>query len=217
MAVGTVMCTVFLESRNPRLRDFALGALVRELRPDWRVEVIDAPAAVKTETTSGVIRITIAGSSRWMAVLWPEGDFRAAASALAEGAAAVVSLGSDSAQLDQALRVTAEGGDAHVSPELVRGLARELLAQRQEPRSPATMTPHLTKREMEVLQLVAAGLNNREIADRLTLSVNTVRSHLQTLSTKLRASSRAKMVANAWGSGLYAQAEPVAVAKPVAS
>lgn len=55
--------------------------------------------------------------------------------------------------------------------------------------------PEPTKRELEVLQLIAEGLTNREIADRLFLSEETVKSHLRHLLGKLQARSRAHAVA----------------------
>jgi DNA-binding NarL/FixJ family response regulator len=97
-------------------------------------------------------------------------------------------------------------------------MAKGVLAQRAASvRRQGPAVPRLTRREAEVLELVAAGLSNREIAERLTLSVNTVRSHLQTLSTKLRASTRAKMVASAWVAGLYTNGETEPELGPVAS
>jgi DNA-binding NarL/FixJ family response regulator len=53
----------------------------------------------------------------------------------------------------------------------------------------------LTTRQLEVLQHVADGLNNREIATRLCLGEETVKSHLRTVLVKLRADSRAHAVA----------------------
>jgi DNA-binding NarL/FixJ family response regulator len=152
-----------------------------------------------------------------MALFTDRDDYAAAATALADGACAVLGIHADVEQLDQALRATTDGGDPFIPSELARGLARGLLARdAPETRTPASPFPRLTARETQVLELVAAGLSNREIAERLTLSVNTVRSHLQTLSTKLSASSRAKMVANAWVSGLYGSPERPRV-EPAAS
>ena len=48
----------------------------------------------------------------------------------------------------------------------------------------------LTERELEILQLVATGVTNREVAFRLDISVNTVKVHLRNIFTKLRAESR---------------------------
>jgi DNA-binding CsgD family transcriptional regulator len=64
--------------------------------------------------------------------------------------------------------------------------------------------PQLTRRELEVLELVALGLGNREIARRLFVSEETVKSHVKAVLEKLRARSRAHAVARALRSGLMA-------------
>lgn len=60
----------------------------------------------------------------------------------------------------------------------------------------------LTPRELEILDLLGEGLSNQAIADRLTLSINTVRTHVQTVLTKLRAHSKLEAVAIATRRGL---------------
>jgi len=62
----------------------------------------------------------------------------------------------------------------------------------------------LTQREAQVLELLAEGLNNREIGDGLYLSEETVKSHVKTLLEKLHARSRAHAVALAIRGGLIA-------------
>ena len=66
------------------------------------------------------------------------------------------------------------------------------------------MSGVLTQREAQVLELLAEGLNNREIGDGLYLSEETVKSHVKTLLEKLHARSRAHAVALALRSGLLA-------------
>jgi DNA-binding NarL/FixJ family response regulator len=60
----------------------------------------------------------------------------------------------------------------------------------------------LTRREQEILDLVSEGLANQAIAERLVLSLNTVRTHVQTVLTKLGAHSKLEAVALATKSGL---------------
>lgn len=62
------------------------------------------------------------------------------------------------------------------------------------PRVSATRAPIITHRELEVLRLVAEGLSNQAIAERLTLSVNTVRTHVQNVLDKLGAHSKLEAV-----------------------
>jgi two-component system, NarL family, response regulator DevR len=65
-----------------------------------------------------------------------------------------------------------------------------------------TASSRLTPREREILDLVGEGLVNQAIADRLTLSLNTVRTHVQTILTKLGAHSKLEAVTVATKSGL---------------
>jgi ATP/maltotriose-dependent transcriptional regulator MalT len=55
----------------------------------------------------------------------------------------------------------------------------------------------ISKREFEVLELVAAGLSNQEIADRLFVSTSTVKTHVSNVLAKLDASRRTEAIANA--------------------
>ena len=60
----------------------------------------------------------------------------------------------------------------------------------------------LSARELEILQLISEGLTNKQIANRLWLSVETVKSHVSSVHAKLRADSRAHAVAIAFRQGL---------------
>jgi DNA-binding NarL/FixJ family response regulator len=59
-----------------------------------------------------------------------------------------------------------------------------------EPPAPASATPGLTRREREVLGLLAEGLTNAQIADRLVISLATVKTYLSTIYTKIGVPSR---------------------------
>jgi DNA-binding NarL/FixJ family response regulator len=63
---------------------------------------------------------------------------------------------------------------------------------------------HLTRRELEVLQMLAAGIGNREIADRLRISLNTSKFHVRQILAKLDAESRTEAVSTAIRRGLVA-------------
>jgi LuxR family maltose regulon positive regulatory protein len=107
------------------------------------------------------------------------------------------------------LSAVVEGGAAR---EAARQYARGLLhafAGREESTPPATTPPasdslieQLTPREMEVLQLIAEGNSNREIAEKLVVSVRTVKKHASNIYGKLNASSRTQAVAFARDFGL---------------
>jgi DNA-binding NarL/FixJ family response regulator len=95
--------------------------------------------------------------------------------------------------------------------------ADELLARvRLRLPSPANGSPpasDLTKRELEVLRLVAAGLSQKEVAAKLVISPKTVAAHVQHILGKLGVHSRTQAVAHAWRHGLLnggpLEAEPV--------
>jgi DNA-binding NarL/FixJ family response regulator len=104
-------------------------------------------------------------------------------------------------QLINAVRTVSEG-DALVAPALVRRLVEDFL--RRPP--PGTQVPpqvqELSKRELEVLTLVARGLSNAEIAETLFLSEATVRTHVAHILSKLRLRDRVQAVVLAYESGL---------------
>jgi DNA-binding NarL/FixJ family response regulator len=97
---------------------------------------------------------------------------------------------------------SAAAGEVLISPAL---LARLLPRLRREPLRAASK---LTARELEVLELLAEGLSNHAIADRLSVSHNTVRNHVQNLLTKLHAHSRLEAVATAVRQGLIERRAP---------
>ncbi len=121
---------------------------------------------------------------------------------LRAGASGFVVKDTEPADLLQALRVTMRG-DALLSPAVTRRLISEFVAQ------PADVLPHadlglLTNREREVVALVAHGLNNQEIAERMVLSPMTSKTHVSRAMTKLGARDRAQLVVFAYQSGLVA-------------
>lgn len=102
-----------------------------------------------------------------------------------------------------AVRVVA-GGEALLAPSVTRRLIEEF-AKRPEPQpvDPIGLDA-LTEREREVLVLVARGLSNNEIADRLIVGAATAKTHVSRLLMKLNARDRAQLVMIAYESGLVA-------------
>ena len=116
--------------------------------------------------------------------------------AIEGGAAGFVSKTRGLSEVTAAVRAAA-AGEAVISPEMLSRLLPKLS------RSSAP-DPGLTRREQEVLDLVAYGLTNAAIAERLGVSVNTVRNHVANLSAKLGAHSKLEAVAIAVRRGLHA-------------
>jgi DNA-binding NarL/FixJ family response regulator len=115
--------------------------------------------------------------------------------AIDAGAAGFVSKTRGLAEVTAAVRAAA-AGEAVISPELLARLLPRLKRGQQPTRT------DLTEREREVLGLLAEGLSNAAIADKLTVSVHTVRNHIANLSAKLGAHSKLEALSIAVRDGL---------------
>ena len=103
-------------------------------------------------------------------------------------------------ELLNAIRVVA-AGDALIAPSITRRLIAEFAARR-DPNEPPAAVAELTEREREILRLVARGLTNAEIADRLVISPLTTKTHVSPILRKLDCRDRAQLVTLAYESGL---------------
>jgi DNA-binding NarL/FixJ family response regulator len=105
-------------------------------------------------------------------------------------------------RLFDAVRVIA-AGDALLAPAITRRLISEFAALHRDPQpAPSTALAALTPRESEVLRLIAEGLSNPEIAGRLTLSEETVKTHVSRVLAKLGIRDRTQAVVFAYETGL---------------
>lgn len=99
-------------------------------------------------------------------------------------------------QVAEAVR-SVHGGQSLISPPMAGKLLSEFaaLARRDESAPPQQIpAPKLTDREMQVLKLVARGMNNRDIAKELFISDNTVKNHVRNILEKLQIHSRMEAV-----------------------
>ncbi|MFN3003472.1 response regulator [Mycolicibacterium wolinskyi] len=119
--------------------------------------------------------------------------------AMRAGASGFLVKHTEPAELVRAVRVVA-AGDALLSPSVTRRLVAEFAAHAKIPAAPAL--PDLTAREREVMTLVAEGLTNSEIGERLFMSPATARTHVSRILTKLGARDRTQLVVLAYESGL---------------
>jgi DNA-binding NarL/FixJ family response regulator len=120
--------------------------------------------------------------------------------AIRAGASGFVVKHTKPVELLQAVRAVA-AGDALLSPSVTRRLISEFAARtREAPQSPALDA--LTEREREVMALVAEGLTNHEIAERLVVSPLTAKTHVSRAMVKLGARDRIQLVVFAYQSGL---------------
>jgi DNA-binding NarL/FixJ family response regulator len=120
--------------------------------------------------------------------------------ALRAGASGFVLKDTRPRELLRAIEVVA-AGDALLAPSVTRRLIAEFAARR-DPAEPPPALAELTEREREVTRLVAEGLTNREIADRLVISPLTAKTHVSNVLRKLGCRDRAALVALAYESGL---------------
>ncbi len=119
--------------------------------------------------------------------------------ALAAGASGFLLKDATAERLFDAVRVVA-AGEALLAPSVTRRLIGEFARRGPRPAPPALQ--ELTPRETEVLRLVAEGLSNAEIAARLVVGDETVKTHVSRVLRKLDLRDRAQAVVAAYESGL---------------
>jgi len=117
--------------------------------------------------------------------------------ALRAGAAGFLLKNAPPEQLVEAVRAVA-AGDGLLSPEVTRRVIEEFARRSPAPATPAPdVLGELTERELEVLRLMAEGASTRAAAQRLHVSVATIRNHIQNILVKLDVHSRLEAVAYA--------------------
>ena len=129
--------------------------------------------------------------------------------ALRAGASGFLLKDTPPADLLAGIRVV-DGGEALLSPSITRHLIEEFVRRPQPGRAVPRTLDALTGREVEVLELVARGLSNAEIAQRLYVSPATAKTHVARLLMKLDARDRAQLIIVAYESGLVTPQRPVA-------
>jgi DNA-binding NarL/FixJ family response regulator len=120
---------------------------------------------------------------------------------LAAGASGFLLKDAGPEQLTEAIRVVA-AGDALLAPSVTRRLIDDVVGAGRRRLARPPELDELTPREHEVLRLVAAGLSNAEIADRLVVEETTVKTHVSRLLGKLGLRDRVQAVILAYEIGL---------------
>ncbi|XRQ12592.1 response regulator transcription factor [Actinomadura welshii] len=180
--------------------------LTRELNPDVVIMDIRMPEVDGLSATSEICADPDLRGSRILILTTYETD-EYVAQALRAGASGFIGKGIGAEELVDAVRTIA-AGDTLLSPAATRALvARFLAAPRGSPPHDPERLAVLTPREREMVELVATGLSNQEIAERTFLSPFTVRAHVQRAMMKLDARDRAQLVVIAYRTGL---ADPAA-------
>jgi DNA-binding NarL/FixJ family response regulator len=126
--------------------------------------------------------------------------------ALRAGASGFLLKDAPPEELVRAVRVVA-AGDALLAPTVTRRLLDRVVSQLNVAHAPNPQLEQLTEREREVLQLVARGRSNSEIAADLHVSETTVKTHVSHMLVKLDLRDRVQAVVMAYESGLVAPGE----------
>ncbi|MGN5630555.1 response regulator [Streptomyces sp. AC154] len=176
----------------------AVIPLVRQLRPDVVAMDVRMPLMDGIEATRVVLR-TVPDPPKILVVTTFEND-EYVYEALRAGADGFLLKRARPAEIVNAVRLVAEG-ESLLFPAAVRQLASEYGTNRARE---AMDRASLTEREAAVLRLMARGLSNAEIADRLVVGVQTVKTHVSAVLAKLGARDRTQAVIAAYESGFVA-------------
>lgn len=170
--------------------------LAADLHPDVVVMDLNMPELNGVEATRQVVA---ADPDIGVLVLTMFEDDDSVFSAMRAGARGYLVKGADSPDVLRAITAVA-GGEAIFGPSVaqrVLGYLTRPLSSRDE-----RVFPGLSEREREILELVAAGLTNGQIAARLSLSGKTIRNNISSIFTKLQVADRAEAIVRARRAGL---------------
>lgn len=160
--------------------------VARSLKPQVVLMDISMPGMSGIETTAALLASDPKVRVLLITIHEDESLLRAA---LKNGASGYILKRAVESELINAIRAVA-AGDLYVHPALTRALLEQPSTTSKRKSSEST----LTQREMEVLQLIAHGYTNRQVAEQLHISIRTVESHRANLMAKLEVSSRVELV-----------------------
>jgi DNA-binding NarL/FixJ family response regulator len=165
------------------------AALVANVVPDVVLLDVRMPKRTGLEACIEIKQLVPAARIIMLTVSDEEADLY---EAVKNGASGYLLKDSSIDEVAQAVRVVAEG-QSLISPSMAVKLLDEFKEMSRTDRDQVP-TPRLTDRELEVLRLVATGLNNREVAKLLFISENTVKNHVRNILEKLQLHSRMEAV-----------------------
>ncbi len=175
--------------------------LCRELRPDVVLMDVRMPVLDGIEATRRILAESASDGSPRILMLTTFDLDEHVYDALAAGASGFLLKDVTAERLFDAVRVIAAGGGL-LAPTVTRRLISEFARQRPRETVRPVALGNLTPRETEVLGLIAEGLTNPEIAERLVVSDETVKTHVSRLLGKLGLRDRTQAVIAAYESGL---------------
>jgi len=172
--------------------------LVAERSPDVVLMDLRMPRCDGVEATR---RITQDYPASRVVVLTTYADDESVFGALEAGALGYLTKDADAQEIQRAIR-TVHAGEALLDPSVQLRLIRGLRGQEETPKKRSAAPDDLTQREVEVLRLIAGGLSNAEIAQRLFISEATVKTHINNIFSKAGLRDRAQAVVYAIRNGL---------------
>jgi DNA-binding NarL/FixJ family response regulator len=172
-------------------------ALVRRLKPEVVIMDVSIPGVNGIEATIEILRFA---PHTKVLILSMYDDEHSVVSAIRSGARAFVLKKASDADLQEALRTVARGG-SYLSPQVSDRLLSRIQRGDMEVR-PSHQLDDLSARERQVLRLVAEGKTSKEIANLLTLGIQTVRSYRKTMMKKLQVNNVAGLTQLALAAGL---------------
>ncbi len=167
-----------------------------QLQPDVMLMDIQMPGINGIEATRRIVRER---PDVGIIVVTMFEDDDSVFAAMRAGARGYVLKGADQEEILKVIRAVA-AGEAHFGPEIARRLMNFFAAPK--PSAVVEAFPDLTAREREILDLIARGHNNQEIASRLYLSPKTIRNHVSNIFAKLQVADRAQAIVRARKAGL---------------
>jgi len=192
-------------------------AAARATQPDVVLMDLDLPGVGGIEATSRILDAFPAGATHVVMLMTSRSD-EAVFGALRAGATGLLLKDTEPDELVEAVGVVARG-EALLAPDLATRLVADFVSRPERLRCTPDQLEELTAREREVVGLVASGLGNEEIAERLVITRATAKTHVSRALGKLQARDRAQLVVLAYEAGLVrpgrlAPAAPERVAAP---
>jgi len=175
-------------------------ALARREAPDVLVMDIRMPVLDGIEATRRIVADAATQRVRVLVLTTFDLDEHVYA-ALSAGASGFLLKDATPEEIVRAIRVVA-AGESLLAPTVTSRLVREFASRPTAGRPRAELLTSLTEREVEVLLLVAQGLSNAELAERLVVSHATAKTHVSRILSKLGLRDRAQLVVAAYEAGL---------------
>jgi DNA-binding NarL/FixJ family response regulator len=189
------------DGRIAVIGEAATGEQAVEMASRMRPDVVLMDAALPGLDPVDAMAQMCAESGVPVMLLTDPADDNRMFAALRAGASALLHKDADPAELVVGVERLARG-EALLSPSLTRRVIAEFASRPHSPAPDSELVDELTPREREVVSLVALGMRNDEIAERLVVSPATARTHVSRAMIKVHARDRAQLVVFAYESGL---------------